>query len=77
MVTSGCSRNRERFTRADPVTWMQLLPIPGASRWGRRTSRDLATMCQDARRFQELNPDGYLAGTTAPTALAPVVGAPK
>jgi UDP-glucose 4-epimerase len=48
-----------------------------ASEWGWRTSRDLAMMCQDAWRFQELNPNGYVAGSTAPTALVPVVGVPK
>jgi UDP-glucose 4-epimerase len=48
-----------------------------AFEWDWRTSRDLATMCHDAWRFQELNPDGYVAGSTAPTALVPIVGAPK
>jgi len=48
-----------------------------AFEWGWRTSRDLAMMCQDAWRFQELNPNGYVAGSTAPTALVPVVGVPK
>ncbi|MER6378806.1 UDP-glucose 4-epimerase GalE [Streptomyces sp. NPDC001250] len=30
-----------------------------AAAWGWTTTRDLTTMCRDAWRFQELNPDGY------------------
>ncbi|MFP3989792.1 UDP-glucose 4-epimerase GalE [Streptomyces sp. E11-3] len=34
-------------------------PTAVAGAWGWRTSRDLADMCRDAWRFQDLNPAGY------------------
>jgi UDP-glucose 4-epimerase len=45
----------------------QLVADPGTvtRAWGWRTTRDLATMCRDAWRFQELNPSGYRQLTAA------------
>jgi UDP-glucose 4-epimerase len=34
-------------------------PAAVAREWGWRTTRDLAAMCADAWRFQQLHPDGY------------------
>jgi UDP-glucose 4-epimerase len=51
-------------------------PTAVMAEWGWRAQRDLATMCEDAWRFQQVNPDGYDGGRcTAPT--APVIGPPK
>jgi UDP-glucose 4-epimerase len=49
----------------------ELVADPGsaARKWGWRTTRDLATMCQDAWRFQLLNPTGFDDDMLAPVAV--------
>jgi UDP-glucose 4-epimerase len=50
-------------------------PETVARAWGWRTTRDLATMCRDAWRFEELNPSGYPGTVDVPEPGAPALGA--
>lgn len=45
--------------RAGDVAALVADPRAVAREWGWHTTRDLAAMCRDAWRFQQLNPDGY------------------
>jgi UDP-glucose 4-epimerase len=39
--------------------------------WGWRTTQDLAAMCRDAWRFQQLNPNGYSSNGFNEVAVSP------
>jgi UDP-glucose 4-epimerase len=49
--------------RRGDVTAVVADPRLAAHEWNWRTTRDLATMCRDAWRFQQLNPRGYATGS--------------
>jgi UDP-glucose 4-epimerase len=57
--------------RAGDVAALVADPRLAAREWNWRTTRDLATMCRDAWRFQQLNPHGYAA---VPAGARPVRG---
>ena len=46
--------------RAGDVAALVADPGLAAREWGWRATRDLAAMCADAWRFQQLNPTGYI-----------------
>jgi UDP-glucose 4-epimerase len=50
-------------------------PTLVASAWGWRATRDLATMCADSWRFQQLNPRGY--GEASQTTVVARLAAPE
>ncbi|MDX6354152.1 MAG: UDP-glucose 4-epimerase [Streptomyces sp.] len=51
--------------RTGDVATLIANPERVARAWGWRTTRDLAAMCEDAWRFQQLHPAGYSAGSPA------------